>query len=342
MMMYEVVEEMNRLYDKKQRYQTICALVYGGGIVGLALSVTVMPFLLGFSVLFLILGGGICACYVGPMIKTMTREIRTMYKDNFLKGMFDEFFEEACYEGWWGFSEIEVMETGLYKLGNEFESEDKLSGIYKGVRFKQSDVHTWKRVERDEGVEEIDYFDGRMFVFDTTLQDIHSVRVYSRTGIGSENDRRIRPEEHETVSTESVQFNEWFSVYAQAAHDAFYVLTPDRMERIMRIFKQYCKKSNGDYYNMSLHFRSGKLYCAMEVSGNAFDPGDFPINYPEEKAKMKEDIQVIIDVIESLNLIDKDALDGKEEAEETEIMDDVIVTGERKVKQNGHFTLKGV
>lgn len=317
---YEAVERMNELYMKKKRASYIPDIVIGIGLLGVIISVTALPSLLGISIVALVIEMIVCACYVKPTGETAMRELRSIYKDTFLNGMFGEFFEDACYEGWWGFSEIEVMEMSLYKLGNKFESEDKLSGQYRGVWFKQSDVHIWEHVTTGDDDRDIDYFEGRMFVFDTPLKNIESVKIFNRLSFDDKNDHRLRLEEENRVSMESMEFNDRFSVYAKKAHDAFYVLTPDMMERITEIYYKYCKMPDGKMRDMSLHFRDDKLYCALETYGNAFDPGTYPISYPEEKAKLKKDIQVIMDIIESLDLVDEKALIEKEVEDADEIV----------------------
>ena len=255
-----------------------------------------------------------------PRAKALDMEARKVYKDTFLSGMFGEYFESAHYWGEIGFTKQRVAEFDIYDFSNRFESEDKLSGYYKGVHFEQADVHIWHEDSRNSSGntrpgedKDIHYFQGRMFEFSAKLPYIHSLKIYNKLAMDAKNDKRIRGSEQNRVQMESMEFNEAFAVYSEDAHEAFYILTPQMMERLMEMYNKYCRINDYSFHNMSLHFQGDKLYFALEFYGNAFDPGKFPISYPEEKAKLKDDIQIIIDLIESLDLIDTDNLPEREE-----------------------------
>lgn len=144
----------------------------------------------------------------------------------------------------------------LYKDREESESENHLTGDYKGVHFEQADVHSWTYYRKREHNKIETYFYGRMFIFDLPVRNIQSVKVLNKLPLNAKND------------------------YA--------------------------------FHNMSFHFKGSKLYFTMECDNRAFDAGKFPISYPDEKKKLEADIQVIIDLIEALDLIDKNALNEKE------------------------------
>lgn len=231
--------------------------------------------------------------------------LRAEYKDTFIPGILNEKFDSAKFEYWGGLTEMEVMQTSLYKLGNCLESEDLLTGEYKGVSFKQADVHIWNHVESEDKNEDVEYFDGRIIMFDTKSDYCSSVRVISKPRTSGKGDYRLGFDEEHRVEMESMEFNDAFKVYARTGHDAFYILTPDVMEKMMKIFQEYCRTSGNRYRDMSFHFRDDKFYFAIENGGSSFEPGKLPISYPEEKKKLETDVQVIIDLIECFAFIEK-------------------------------------
>lgn len=320
MMTYEAVEKMNKLHKTSKSMLIALGIVWGVGIVGVIVSaiVSIMidPESMLFAIFFIWMFAGTIyvACRMQPKAKAAEREMRSLYKDTFLNGIFNEFFDNAKYRAEFGLTPSKVEELGLYQLGNRFESEDQLSGEYQGVRFEQSDVHIWKHTDSHGSGNDsnIDYFMGRMFIFDVPVKYSNSVKIFSKLPIVARYDYRVRESASKRVEMESMEFNDAFTVYSEDAHEAFYILTPAMMEKLMDIYQKYCKISEYNYQNISFHFKDRKLYFAMECSTNAFDPGAFPISYPEEKKKLKKDIQVIIDLIESLDLIDKDAIVQKE------------------------------
>lgn len=321
MMTYEAVEKMNKLHKTSKSMLIALGIVWGVGIVGIIVSaivsITIDPDSTLFALFFIwIFSGTVYVAYgIQPKAKAAEREIRNLYKDTFLNGIFNEFFDNAKYMAEIGFTQSKVEELGLYQLGNRFESEDQLSGEYRGVRFEQSDAHIWKHTDSNGSGNDsdIDYFKGRMFIFDVPVKYSHSVKVFSKVPVVAKYDYRVRESATKRVEMESMEFNDAFTVYSEDAHDAFYILTPAMMENLLNIYRKYCRVSDYTYHNISFHFKDRRLYFAMECSTNAFDPGAFPISYPEEKKKIKKDIQVIIDLIESLDLIDKDALTEREE-----------------------------
>lgn len=313
MNLHDAITKMNKLHKESKRVFPVLGITWGVGLLGVFGSALIAPesIVPVVFVLFIFAGMGYLTLSVIPKSKEAEHELKTLYKDTFLNGMFNEFFENARYMGTFGFSQHKVREFELHDIGEEFESEDHLSGIYKGVRFEQADVHSWTYYRNREHDKIETYFYGRMFVFDLPVHGIQSIKILNKLPLDAKNDHRIRSSESNRIEMESIQFNEAFSVYSADAHEAFYVLTPSMMERLMQMFERYCKISEYAFNNISFHFKGSKLYYTMECDNKAFDAGKFPISYPDEKKKLEADIQVIIDLIEALDLIDKNALNEK-------------------------------
>lgn len=304
-MIYEAIDKMNSLYEKSQRCHMTSLIMYAISGLGLAFGVTILP-----SMFLLFAGGVVILClisfiFVAPEAKKAMNALRAEYKDTFLPGILNESFDDAKFEYWAGLTEMEVMQTSLYKLGNRLESEDLLTGEYKGVSFKQADVHIWEHIEEDKEKRDIEHFNGRMIMFDTNSDYSSSVRVISKPRSSGKGDYRLGFDEEHRVEMEGMEFNDAFKVYARKAHDAFYILTPDVMEQMMRIWKKYGKNEKHQYRDMSFHLRDNKFYFAVETGDRAFEPGKFPICYPDEKAKLEKDIQIIMELIECFAFMDK-------------------------------------
>lgn len=317
MNLYDAITKMNKLHKESKMIIPVLVITWSVGMLGLLGSALIAPESMApfFFILFIVAGMAFLIVWVLPKAKAAEQELKTLYKDTFLNGMFNEFFDNARYMGTFGFTQHKVKEFDLYELGNEFQSEDQLTGDYQGVHFEQSDVHIWEYRRRSENDKFIHYFNGRMFVFDLPVKNIESVKIFNKLPMDLKQDYRIRGSEKNRVEMESVEFNQKYSVYSENAHDAFYILTPPMMERLMQMFQQYCYVTDYMCKNISFHFNGDKLYFTMECDSNAFDAGKFPISYPDEKKKLKADIQVIIDLIEALDLIDKNAINEKETEE---------------------------
>lgn len=317
MNLHDAITKMNQLHKESTRAIPVLVVTWVVGMLGIIISMFIVPesMVPFFFILWIIGGMAYLILSVLPKSKAAEQELKTLYKNTFLSGMFNEFFDDARYMGTLGFTQHKVREFELHDIGENFESEDQLSGIYKGVHFEQADVHSWTYYRKREHNQMETYFHGRMFIFDLPVHNIQSVKILNKLPLNAKNDHRLRGSDSNRVEMESVEFNQKYSVYSEDAHDAFYILTPTMMERMIQLFERYCKINDYAFHNISFHFKGNKLYFTMECDNKAFDAGKFPISYPDEKAKLKGDIQVIIDLIEALDLIDRDALAQKETQE---------------------------
>lgn len=304
-MIYETINKLNNLYEKSKRYDLISKILVGVGVAWLLFGMMIMPEMLVFHFGGAIFWWIVSAIFFAPEVKRSMNSLRSEYKDHFLPGMLEESFENVKFEYWVGLTEMEVMMTSLYKLGNRLESEDLLSGDYKGVSFRQADVHIWKHIETEDGDQDVEHFDGRIIMFDTQSDYVSSVRVISKPRTSGKGDYRLGYDEEHKVEMESVEFNELFTVYARTGHDAFYMLTPELMERMITIWKKYGTNEKNQYRDMSFHLRDNKFYFAVENGGSTFEPDKFPISYPDEKAKLEKDIQIIKELIDCFAFIEK-------------------------------------
>lgn len=95
------------------------------------------------------------------------------------------------------------------------------------------------------------------------------------------------------VQMESEKFNQSFDVFAEDAHDAFYLLTPHFMEQMVRLQKKYT--------HISIKFRGNQVVVGFHDSrgSNSFDKVDWAnkVEYHEELAKVQDDINDVKNII---------------------------------------------
>ena len=96
---------------------------------------------------------------------------------------------------------------------------------------------------------------------------------------------------------ENVRFNEEFDVYSRNPHDTFYLLTPQFMERLLVLKKKYT--------SIAICFENNRVVFAFnEVGNDAFDGTMISdISYPEEIAKVQNDIDDIKYIIGTIDQI---------------------------------------
>lgn len=314
---YEVVDRMNTL--RKQSNQMGCgvALLF---FVPLPF-IMIVPSLLFQNendmnrtmitvVLFFVymIVFAIGAKIMGTSQKNKLGELKRLYKETFMNGVLEEFFEDVDYRWQTGISQQQFFATDIFQecRVSSYHSEDYLSGTYKGVPFKQADIEV-KRKEKDTTVTT---FSGRLFEFDYSFKQVQSVKVMPE--LEAEALNRFQINRQNIVKMENMEFNKIFAVASADPQEAFYVLTPQVMERLITLYNRYRKSElddgsrnniQGIYRTIALHFKQDKLYVAIDHM-DSFDSNFLKdIDYLTEKEKIRKHIQVIIDIIEMLKLI---------------------------------------
>lgn len=264
-------------------------------------------FLAGFFVFFASMFGGAISGSLAPALfilcfivaaasaifgNSKSKEFKELYKQHFVAAMLGEFFENPQYIWDKGFTSDAVRSFGLSQMGNRFYSEDYISGTYKEIPFEQSDVKIQYHTS-GKNSHTTTYFSGRMFVFHFTGRNVLPVQIFSERF-----SYRAKPIERfkmNKVNMESVEFNKSFDVKAVNEHDAFYVLTPQMMEKLFDLQSRFG--------NVALNFSGDRLFLGFNCGMGAFD-ADMrrPIDYPTERARMKKDMQVIMDIIDIMEL----------------------------------------
>ncbi|MBQ8165883.1 MAG: DUF3137 domain-containing protein [Lachnospiraceae bacterium] len=220
-----------------------------------------------------------------------TNEYKRMYKENFVVGILNEVFDNVTYKYNSGLPEQDVRQFGLVKMGNRYSSEDYLKGSYKGIGFEQAEV----TIKYDKNSDDTQLrFKGRMIAFDFPFKEVKSVQVFSKSF-----HYRDTPKVSgvmQSVEMENTDFNKRFDVLAADTVDAFYVLTPQFMERV-----DFLKEK---YMHVGMNFQGNKLYVGIWTSGDAFD-GDTTrsVNLLDEKATIMKDVRVITDIIDVLGMM---------------------------------------
>ncbi len=168
-----------------------------------------------------------------------------------------EGFEKLKYVPKGGFTWDDVRNAAAVNCGDKryYDSEDLLMGEYENIRFQISDVCTRKmvRMSKKNRVEEI--FSGQMICldqFDDKKKSNGHVQIFEKKFMSN----MIGWKAENEIHTENEVFNSRFSVFAHDEHNAYYILTLQRMEKIMH----FADVMNGQ---VSFVFRDEKLFVAV-------------------------------------------------------------------------------
>lgn len=280
--MYRIIEEAKKAEEQYKRYKTgilisIIMLIVYGSIVSMSGGWQ------SFDVLILIVLAAVVVALIYKM-QVCKRKFRSDYKEAFVKNALEDILEDVNYISNSGFSGKEVREFGLLKMGTSFKSEDYLRAKYKGIEFEQADVCIEQRVDEDS---KVTYFDGRIIKF-RMEKSITAMQLFSNKYKYRKKDEFCK----EKVELEDVEFNKMFDVYAYRQQDAFYILTPQLMEKF--------KDMSRNYLHLAMSLKGDSVIVAL-WGHDSFEPGKIgEVDYFEEISKVKDDIQNTIDILKLL------------------------------------------
>lgn len=297
----ELKELQNKIIAKNKKINMIGLIIY---LVCLAISIFILINSMEMYMFFcFMLPVTIFYVVIFLLVKTIITSsdislFKKSYKNVFVLQSLKKYFDDLVYIPEKGFDKSFVDSVGMIDTADRFRSNDYISGIYKNIKFEQSDVHIEERhTETDSDGHTSTYWvtilKGRMLVFDFNKEFKANVQVASRFF----NARRLPwGKKFHKVKMEDEEFNKLYGIFAQNEHDAFYILTPHFMEKLKDILKRLdC--------NMIFCFVDNRLYIAINNNTDSFEYNPLkPIDEDEIEESITNDIRVITDFVNDLSL----------------------------------------
>ena len=195
-----------------------------------------------------------------------------------------------------------IASTKMMYMGDRYHSNDFISGKYKNIDFSQADVHIEEERERrdSDGNTETYYvtlFRGRWMIFDFNKTFKADLQVCQK-GFGNNKAGGLFSKDvFHKVKMESSDFNKAFNIYAQSEHEAFYILTPALMEKIMKLDQMNSGK-------LLLCFINNRLHIGLYDGKDSFEHAPIwkKIDPEQTKSKIAADINQITMFVDELDL----------------------------------------
>ena len=132
--------------------------------------------------------------------------------------------------------------------------------------------------------------------FDFNKQFKANIQVCAKNFHNARRGSLFSKTKYNKVSMEDMEFNKEFKVYAQNELDAFYVLTPNCMEKI----KELKDKTKG---RLLLCFIDNRLHVGLYNNKDLFEANIFKkINLEEEQNKTINEMKIITEFVDTLDL----------------------------------------
>ena len=232
-----------------------------------------------------------------PMKKR--NEFTKAYKQTFVKTSLEKVYTDLEYEPDLGISRDVIADTGMMNMGDRYYSDDYVKGKYKNITVEQADVHIEEEsTDSDGDTTYYTIFRGKWMIFEFNKNFKADIQVREK---GFTNAKvgwlfAKKEDKFKKVQMEDQAFNKSFTVYAQNEHEAFYILTPQLMDKIMTLNE----KVNGA---LLLCFVDNKLHVGLHNNKDDFEPKlSKEIKEDEVINSVVEQIKEVTDFVDELNL----------------------------------------
>ena len=163
------------------------------------------------------------------------------------------------------------MSPNFFSVPDRYYFKNMATSDYGGFSWFMHDYKLQRRhVDKDGNVSYTTYAEGKFYYFDFKREFNQIVKVVEKAFLGNVTfDTRLK-----TVETESVDFNKKFKIYCSDPLTAFYILTPQMQEKIMKFEKEFNGRFYMSFYKSCLciclegieNYKSCNIYSSLHGS----------------------------------------------------------------------------
>lgn len=260
-------------------------------------------FILFFSRSLELLRSGFIIFILGGMffVKLITskdiRKYRKIYKKNIILENFKNVFTNIKYDSEAELSKDVISNIHMMNTGDRYSSNDYISAKYKEINFECADVHIEDRYTDSDGKTRYStIFRGQWMIFDFNKNFKANIQICEKSFRGAKRGGLFIDEVYKKIKMEDVDFNKKFTIYAENELDAFYVLTPNMMEKIKKLDDEL-------QGNLLFCLVDSKMHVGLHNRKDLFEPNVYKkINLEEEKENILKDIKIITEFVDMLDL----------------------------------------
>ncbi|MBQ7136547.1 MAG: DUF3137 domain-containing protein [Bacilli bacterium] len=225
------------------------------------------------------------------------REFVKGYKKVVVLEIFKTIFKNIHFDLDRGIPEEIISNTGMMDTGDIYHSNDYICAKYKNVSFEFSDVEIEEEhTDSDGDRHRVTVFKGQWYIFDFNKQFKADLQVCEKGFRNAKLGGLFSFKKFNKVQLEDIEFNKEFNVFAQNNLDAFYVLTPNTMEKIKKL-------NNSVHGKLLFCFIDNKLHVGLHSGKDLFEPNLYKkINIEQNHKQAIEEIQMITNFVDILGL----------------------------------------
>jgi len=286
-----MIEEIEKL-RKNVLYKTIACFVVIITIIILTIGFTNIPALIVFE---LVIG----MLITGLITKKDQKAFSDLYKKEIVIAAFNKVCTDIQFNLDNGIPYQTIAATEMMYMGDRYFSNDYITGKYKSINFEMSDVEIQEEhTDSDGDSSYVTIFKGQWYIFDFNKTFKANIQVCEKSFRNSRRKSLFvkKEEKYKKVELEDIDFNKVFKVYAQNELDAFYVLTPNTMEKI----KSVNNKIRGD---LLFCFIDNRLHIGLYNNRDLFEASIFKkVDINKATQKTLGEISIITNFVDILSL----------------------------------------
>ncbi|MBN2504407.1 MAG: DUF3137 domain-containing protein [Bacilli bacterium] len=215
------------------------------------------------------------------------KKLSLSFKNDYLREMIEKIYPNSTFIPEHGFSQEDVYNSLILRKTDRFYSEDYLSGTYNDIPFESADVKLQNVHHSGKSTTVVTVFLGRLYRFQFP-RNFATEMIIVQPGFGV----NFAYGNYEKIATESVEFNQEYKVYATGELEAFRLLLPQFMERLLDLDQQFKDK-------ISFAFVRNILYVAVN---NNVDTLELKMNKPIDE-KIFEDFEIQLSAVKTITEI---------------------------------------
>ena len=284
-------EELEILRKKALRKQLICIGLFILLAILIGVFSRVYTLIFGFFVIGIVLSTFI----TNKDIKAF----KTKYKDGVVLESLNKICTDVKFDMNKGMDKSIIAGTNMMDMGDVYHSNDLVEGKYKNINFEMSDIHIEREsTDSDGNTHYYTIFRGQWYIFDFNKTFKANVQVCSKNFNTAKRGSLFskKEEKYKKVELEDIDFNKNYKVYAQNELDAFYILTPNTMEKIKTV-------TNEIKGSLLFCFIDNKLHIALNNHKDFFEASLFKkVDLEKAMEKTNGEIKVITNFVDILSL----------------------------------------
>lgn len=250
--------------------------------------------------------------FIKPAFKSFTVLARTPLHTNpfdLIQETFGSIFTDFEYLPEQGIAQEVIDNTQMFYSGIRYQTSNLIQGVYHNIKFQQADVvyqdvnfkQDRQSEKHDTEAVESDVFQGRILLIESDKSIDGNVIIVNKH-FKYLNKSYIKEAKLIHVETENQEFNNHYDVYSSNEHEAFYILNPAIMNRLMKFEGQ---DSNENYREgIALNFKESQYTMAIsDVNQTFFGLYFAASSHQEIQHRILSEASIITDTIEATTVL---------------------------------------